>query len=241
MAMPSSFLVFTLAGPMAAWGDVAVGESRPTFSRPSKSAVLGLVGAALGLGRDDAAAHAALRRGYGFAVWPAAPGHLLLDYHTAQVPTGKGNRGLPTRRHELAQPSLITTLSTRAYRTDAHAVVALWSRLDARWTLGALRDALRTPVYPLFLGRRACPPSLPLGPYVVRADSVLDAFLAYQADGDTQSAWTLPAVCRDVYADLDAPGLTPDGDVHTRRDDPVHRGQRTFADRREIRAHLPES
>ena len=236
--MPSPFLVFTLAGPMAAWGDVAVGESRPSFDRPSKSAVLGLVGAALGLARDEEPAHQALRQGYGVAVWPHATGRLLLDYHTAQVPTGGTARGLSTRREELVQSSLNTTLSTRAYRTDARATVALWPRDGARWTTDQLADALLKPVYPLFLGRRACPPSEPLSPLSVEADSLAEAFLAYERQWPGEQL-ERPEASRTAFADLDAPGLDVDDEVTTRRDDPVHRGRRAFADRSEARIDIP--
>ena len=234
--MPSPFLLLTLAGPMAAWGDVAVGESRPAYSRPSKSGVLGLIAAALGLARDDDAGHHALREGTGFAVWPTAPGRLLLDYHTAQVPTGTAGRGLPTRRDELAHPAVNTTLSTRAYRTDARAVVALWTRPDARWSLSEIQDALRTPVYPLYLGRRACPPSEPLDPQVLSAESPADAFAAYEA---SRVAQTDDPSARAAFSDPDAPGLPDSLDTTTRRDDPVHRGRRAFADRREVRFDVP--
>lgn len=237
LPMPNPFLLLTLAGPMAAWGDVAVGESRPAYARPSKSGVFGLVAAALGLARDDENGHRALRQGTGFAVWPTVPGHLLLDYHTAQAPTGKAGRGLSTRRAELAHPTLNTTLSTRAYRTDARAVVALWTRADVGWSLGDIQEALRTPAYPLYLGRRACPPSEPLDPRIVHTESLPDAFAAYQASSVGYTATRPPA--RVAFSDPGAPGLPSDLDAVTRRDDPIHRGRRAFADRLEVRFDVP--
>lgn len=231
--MVDRFLVFTLAGPMAAWGDVAVGESRPVYDRPSKSAVLGLMGAALGLARDDEDAHRALREGYGFAVAPTKTGQLLLDYHTAQVPIGKSGRGLPTRREELAQGNLNTTLSTRSYRTDTCAIAVLWSREGARWSISALRDALLRPIYPLFLGRRACPPSLPLHPAVLAADAVPEAINHYVLDWPGTKAWG-QIEPRVLFSDVDGPGLSVDRETRVRRDDAIHRGRRTFANRDEV-------
>jgi CRISPR system Cascade subunit CasD len=35
------YLLFRLYGPLAAWGDIAVGEYRPSFAHPSKSAIIG--------------------------------------------------------------------------------------------------------------------------------------------------------------------------------------------------------
>src|SRR5256885_4103212 len=77
--MIRDYLVFRLYGPMCSWGDIAVGEVRPSTVPPSKSAILGLIAAALGTKRpnmahDDAersaleATHSALAQGYGFAV-----------------------------------------------------------------------------------------------------------------------------------------------------------------------------
>ena len=40
-------LLFQLYGPMASWGQVAVGDQRPSDSQPTKSAVLGLISASL--------------------------------------------------------------------------------------------------------------------------------------------------------------------------------------------------
>ncbi len=63
----TEFLCFRLHGPLASWGDIAVGERRPTSPHLSRSAVLGLVAGALGIRRDDADAWAELDRGVGFA------------------------------------------------------------------------------------------------------------------------------------------------------------------------------
>src|SRR5215470_15857056 len=113
--MIRDYLVFRLYGPMGSWGDIAVGEVRPSTVHPSKSAILGLIAAALGIKRpnttrDDTersaleVAHGALAQGYGFAVCVDAPGVPLVDYHTAQVPssgTGRNRRQFATRHDEL--------------------------------------------------------------------------------------------------------------------------------------------
>lgn len=100
------YLVFQLQAPLSSWGEPAVGEFRGTAEHPSQSALIGLLGAALGVVRSDEAAHAALRDGYGFAVGLQSPGNLLRDYHTAQVPPRTALKGRPhaTRRDELAVP-----------------------------------------------------------------------------------------------------------------------------------------
>ena len=47
------YLVMRLYAPLASWGEIAVGEVRHSANYPSKSALLGLLGAALGVRRDD--------------------------------------------------------------------------------------------------------------------------------------------------------------------------------------------
>ncbi len=42
-----NYLVFQLYAPLAAWGGQAVGQERPSDDHPSRSALLGLLAAAL--------------------------------------------------------------------------------------------------------------------------------------------------------------------------------------------------
>ncbi len=180
-----NYLVFQLQAPLSSWGESAVGEYRGTAEHPTQSALIGLFGAALGLLREDEAAHAALRDGYGFAVALLSSGSLLRDYHTAQVPSRSALKGRPhvTRRHELAVPKsdLSTILSTRDYRQNAASLVAVEARISdaSSHTLAELASALRHPKFTLYLGRKACAPGAPLWPQVIEAESAQQAFDAY--------------------------------------------------------------
>jgi CRISPR system Cascade subunit CasD len=178
------FLIFQLQAPLSSWGDTAVGEYRGSYEHPGESALIGLLGAALGVRREDETAHAALRQGYGFAVGVLSSGRLLRDYHTAQVPGQAALKGRPhaTRRHELSVPKddLNTILSTRDYRQDASSLIAIQPRADAAYSLEDLADALRRPRFVLYLGRKSCPPAAPLHPLIITADSALAAIEAYR-------------------------------------------------------------
>lgn len=146
----AEFLSFQLAAPIAAMGELAVGERRGSWDRPGRSAVLGLVAGCLGLDRADEDAHLALEEGYGLALRVERRGAVLADYHTAQVPPAKRNRRFATRAEELAAPELNTILSRRDYRTDLLAFATLWPREDApRWPLAALASALRARLHAL--------------------------------------------------------------------------------------------
>src|SRR4051794_31408461 len=94
-------VVFTLFAPIAAMGDVAVGERRAGFHRPGRSAVPRLGAAALGLDRGDEAAHSALDAAYLLALRLLARGTLLQDYHTVRAPPADRKTRWATRRAAL--------------------------------------------------------------------------------------------------------------------------------------------
>jgi CRISPR system Cascade subunit CasD len=190
----ASFLCFRLHGPLGSWGDIAVGERRPSTPHVSRSAVMGLVAAALGVRRDDADDWAQLDRCLGFASRTDAPGELLIDFHTAQGPDEKllraGARAAKkarvpwhrpaTRRAELdfRRQELATLLSSRQYRVDALWTVALWLRSEAipsRWALSSMADAMRRPHFVPYLGRKSCPLDVPMEPQVVEAPDPVGA------------------------------------------------------------------
>lgn len=179
-----TFLVFRLYAPLASWGEPAVGEERPSATYPSATAVLGLVAAAIGLRREDEPGLLALHQGYDVAVGQCSAGSPRRDYHTAQVPgrTDLKNRPHRTRADELAIPKadLNTILSTRDYREDGVWLVALAPRAGSQppYALEELKNRLEHPAFTLYLGRKACPPALPLMPQVVTAVNVAAAFAA---------------------------------------------------------------
>lgn len=176
-------LLFRLYGNLASWGEIAVGESRHSANYPSKSAILGLLAAALGMPRDDEAGQLALQSGYHIAVEVFSGGQLLRDYHTTQVPDSVGKFTYRTRRDELVlgKERLGTILSSREYRSDALAVVAVRALAAAPFSLQQIQEKLIKPVFHLYLGRKSCPLAAPLSPQLlVNQSHYLAAFKAYQ-------------------------------------------------------------
>lgn len=177
-------LIFQLQAPLSSWGEVAVGEYRPSAEYPSQSAIQGLLGAALGIARDDDAAQTALRTGYRLAVGVLRQGRLLRDFHTAQVPSRTDLKKRPhaTRRDELSLPKsdLNTILSSRDCRQDAAALVAVQTVANAPYSLAQLAEALKKPKFVLYLGRKSCPVAVPLHPRVINAATINAAFADYQ-------------------------------------------------------------
>ena len=185
--MPS-YLTFALVAPMASFGSIAVGERRSGWDRPARSAVLGLIGACLGLERDNDAAQQALAEQYSLALLCHAPGRLLADYHTTQVPSSKRRRSFATRARELAEPELNTILSRRDYRTGAWHLGAVWPSGDrCRWSLPDLHDAMRRPVFIPYLGRKSCPLGLPLAPCLAEAEDAVAALTERHQSGPEAS------------------------------------------------------
>lgn len=261
------YLIFQLYGPLAAWGDIAVGETRPSSFAPAKSAVLGLVAAALGLRRPDTtqdeilrqqweARQVALAEGYGMAVKITEPGLPITDFHTAEVPKGIG---YATRRDEIVE--LLrqkqsgtqfkgTILSRRDYRQDAYAAVALWARAGALYSLDELRVKLLAPEFVLYLGRKSCPPALPLMPVTTAAESVEAALADFSFATAAKQIWSddpqtaeraigkMAEASPMLLWDTDAETHLLPEQMVTRRDAPSSRHRWQFAVRDERRAHL---
>lgn len=172
------YLVFHIYAPMASWGTNAIGSMRMSDSVPSKSAILGMVAAALGITRDKEDQLISLNRGLRFAVRIDASGHLLTDYHTTQVGSGTKFRDRSSRRAELMDnPSQLNTiLSTRQYRMDASYTIALWAVEGASYSLEQIQSALEQPQHLLFLGRKSCPLGNSLTPKIINADNLAGVF-----------------------------------------------------------------
>ena len=237
------FLTFALVAPLASFGAIAVGERRPTWDRPARSAVLGLVGACLGVEREDDAGQAALAGEFGVALLCHAPGRLLADYHTAQVPPARGKRRFATRAQELGAPDQATILSRRDYRTGAWHLGALWTRAAApRWTLHAVADAMRTPGFVPYLGRKSCPLGLPLHPLLDDAPGPGTALARrHQAGPEAAFRWEVqagqPVVARDHWDGVVDPAMALRTEL--RRDQPRSRRLWQFDLRPEVIERLP--
>ncbi len=226
------YLIFCLYGPLAAWGDIAVGEYRPSFAHPSKSAIVGLLAAALGIRRDDAERQKALAESCSLAVRVDAMGTLLRDYHTTQVPPAKRGITHCTRRSELAGNDLNTILSSRDYRCDAVYTVVIEVREGAAYTVRELADALAKPVFTLYLGRKSCPLALPLQPKVVTRNSVKEALAGFIPDHGELAGIINDSLALFYWEDGLDSGF-PHEQVITRRDAPLSRTRWQFGERRE--------
>lgn len=241
--MASDYLIFTLAAPMASFGAIAVGERRPSWSRPSKSQVLGLLASGLGVERREEERLAALAAALHYAVRVDVAGQPHADYHTAQVPPARRNRQFYTRAEELAvpKPELKTILSRRDFYTDAMHTIAVWAhgRQTLPVPLTEMAVALAEPRFAPFAGRKAHPLLLPMAPRVVAAEDFVAAFDAFDA-GEPESikAFRLQHVRdknlqthREIFVDADAVTQSDVARLEQRRDVPESRAKWRFGTR----------
>lgn len=158
-------LLFRLAGPMQSWGTQSRFTNRDTELEPSKSGVIGLLCAALGKPREEG-----IPPPQGHPGWPSLKelaklkmgtrvnreGIMKKDYHTAGGRHLKGdNYGVPTA--DGSSKRAIT--SERYYLADADFLIALTGDYKL---LQQLQQALANPVWPLYLGRKAFVPGVPV-------------------------------------------------------------------------------
>ncbi len=153
--MSANTLFLRLEGPLQAWG---VQESkfviRRTAEAPTKSGVIGMFCAALGVSRRDAAdSWLSTLSDLHMAVRIDVPGVRWWDYHTV----GAGMQMRIAEGEGKTKPGAM--LTRREYLCDASFLVALQGDPSL---IVQLTGAMRTPKWTLYLGRKSCPPSRPL-------------------------------------------------------------------------------
>lgn len=147
-------LLLQLIGPMQSWGTTSRFDQRDTGKEPSKSGVIGLLAAALGIDREnwtDLEPLAQLSMG----VRHDRPGNPKRDYQTA----GCANEDTIIKAdHSQSQNGGV--VSDRFYLADASFLVGMEG--PDRALLDRVHAALMEPVWPLALGRKSYVPSEPI-------------------------------------------------------------------------------
>ncbi|SEM66784.1 CRISPR-associated protein, Cas5e family [Syntrophus gentianae] len=173
------FLILKLHGPMQAWGEHTFEGLRPSANFPTRSGLLGLLGACLGIKRNDREQLQQLADSVGMAV-RIDERHIsrkdrtsrtlrvvkMIDYHTVKD-AREDYRGL--KKHDTIQ-------TWREYLYDAEFTVALWNYPDATLDLSVLETAVKKPYFTPYLGRRSCPLTRPLFEERFESSNLLEAF-----------------------------------------------------------------
>ena len=159
---------------MQSWGISSRFSIRDSAKEPTKSGVIGLLCAALGISREDSntenpafAELLNLRMG----VRELKKGILESDFHTAvNVSKSSGKRPMKDK------DSQYTVISTRYYLADADFLIGLES--GDQVLLEKIQKDLKKPKWHLFLGRKSFPPAEPVFlPDGVRLNTTLEQAL----------------------------------------------------------------
>lgn len=236
---------FLLDGPMQSWGTSSRFQRRSSDGCPSKSGVIGLIAAAMGIDKHGADEPAKLRP--------------LTDLHFAvhRLPRFLGNRPIPVLRltdyhtvgggydqdtdlwarqstpRKASGGSFGTVLTQREYLTDAAFLVVLQGSTAL---LAEISARLADPVWGVWLGRKCCVPAVPVvGCIAQDASSAMKQVLTLAQGVEASMARPLPwTYAEPVLAARDLlPGETvaPQDGADTRADQPVSYGRRRYSTR----------
>jgi CRISPR system Cascade subunit CasD len=176
----SDTLAFLIDAPLQSWGAASKFQRRETESWPTKSSLVGVLAAALGIDKHapDESEKITPLAGLCFSVFrwhKPAPVTRLTDFHTIGGGYDKTN---PAERLHIPRKAgdgspFGTVITRRTYLTDAR-FIALFQ--GDRATLEHAAAALLDPVWGVWFGRKTCIPAEPLSPVV--AASPREAFAA---------------------------------------------------------------
>lgn len=177
---------------MQSWGLRARWGERDSSDEPTKSGIVGLIGCALGYCRDDPRIVTEIESQIRIGVRVESPGTPLKDYHTiTNGVTGKDNAS--------------TILTNRTYLQDASFLVAI---AGPEGLLKKVYEALTDPVWPIFLGRKSCPPTRPVVEEIsYQYNSIDDSLEKYP-----WKATTIEMRGKNVPAQLRCVSEDPEGD-----------------------------
>lgn len=133
-------ITFRLSAPLQSYGNEASFDRRTTGDYPSKSAVIGMLAAALGYHRDDT--RISSLNNLMFAVRIDQPGTIMTEFQTVEWKKAKRK------------------ITYREFVQDAAYVVAIGA--EDNQLADEISWALKHPVFQIFLGRRANMPAGPL-------------------------------------------------------------------------------
>ncbi len=146
-------LLLRLEGPLQSWGERAKWDKvRDTALMPTKSGVVGLLAACMGILRQDERLHQ-LSKELAMSVRADRRGSLSSDFHTAQ------GRPCLLNAEGKKRSGGNTIVTNRAYLEDASFLVVLEGEEAC---LNACYAALCSPVWPPYLGRKSCVPTKPI-------------------------------------------------------------------------------
>jgi len=205
------YLAIKFHGVMQAWGGHTYEDLRHSELIPTRSAVLGMLAACLGIDRKDVSGMEALSQSVRMAVRLDSKPQRMMDFHTV----------LDARKVD-GKPNPNPVVSKREYLCDAQYSVMIHIAEGGVLSLNAIEEAVKKPVYTPFLGRRSCALSRPLFESIVSALDVKQAFALVEPVGGV------------IYSEEK---LHKDDALWRMRDEPIYVRKRQFATRN-IHIHI---
>lgn len=204
----NKYLVIKLQGVMQAWGGHTYEDLRHSELVPTRSGVLGLLAACIGIDRGDVDNLKLLSASVRLAVRIDKTKHKptrIMDFHTV----------LDARKVD-GKPNKNPVVSRREYLCDAAYTVLIQEKTDVSFTIDTLSQAIQQPSYTPFLGRRSCLVSRPLFEEIITAIDLNHAFNLIEPIGGV------------IYSEEKLDGNDA---IWRMRDEPVYARKRQFASR----------
>ncbi len=156
--MPRQVLALYFDAPLQSWGYQSRFDRRTSLSYPTRSGIIGMLCAALGVDRGDRSSLARVDRGLSIEVVAFGEASQLVDFHT--VGGGFDGHAQPQRVVPKADGSGGDTVVTRReYLQGARFGVLLSAEKALADQLSA---ALSDPEWGIWLGRKSCIPASPV-------------------------------------------------------------------------------
>ncbi len=155
-------LFLRLEAPLQSWGERGRWSVRDTSSEPTKSGIVGLLACALGWRDDEPIRNLSQALLIGVRHDHLGTVTQLVDYHTVgggystpQLLTAEGKPKLSNKRPHNEQ-------TWRTYLCDTSFLIALQTKNDDPGLIVTLAAAVQSPVWPIYLGRKSCVPTVPV-------------------------------------------------------------------------------
>ena len=194
-------LAIHLDAPMQSWGTSSRFQYRETDAYPGKSAIIGLIAAAMGIDKHapDEATHIArlaTLRLTAIRIPKNNNVQRLTDFHT--IGGGYDKKGPPHEKLSIPKKAsgapFGTVITRRSYLTDA----AFAAILEGEQTLlETIQSALLDPVWGVWFGRKTCIPAAPLSPILAPTPREALATLLQKLGRNPADLDTLEGVAED--------------------------------------------
>lgn len=153
----NQYLAMLLDAPLQSWGYMSRFDRRTTYSSPTRSGIIGMLCAAMGVDRKETEELERFKK-IMLTIFVLAQGGRLMDYHTV------GGGWQKDRDPKMIVPRTNgspgdTVQTYREYLEDSKFLVVINS---ANQFLTEIAEALQHPQWGIWLGRKACIPAMPV-------------------------------------------------------------------------------